>query len=151
MADSYDREVVRQETTTGEPVRPVAPVTPATPVTPVTTSSTSRTAIHTEGSSTNRVMQIIWWVVGLIDVLIAIRFLLKLFGANPAPFVRFMYDLTWPLVAPFHGIFNTAQEGRSILEPESLVAMAIYALIGWGIVSLIRLMSRPRSSTTVVE
>jgi uncharacterized protein YggT (Ycf19 family) len=151
MADSYDREVVRQETTTGEPVRPVVPVTPATPVTPVTTSSTSRTAVHTEGSSTNRIIQIIWWVVGFIDVLIAIRFLLKLFGANPAPFVRFMYDLTWPLVAPFHGIFNTAQEGRSILEPESLVAMAIYALIGWGIVSLIRLMSRPRSSTTVVE
>ena len=151
MADSYDREVVRQETTTGEPVRPVAPVTPATPVTPVTTSSTSRTAIHSEGRSTNRTIQIIWWVVGFVDVLIAIRFLLKLFGANPAPFVRFMYDLTWPLVAPFHGIFNTAQEGRSILEPESLVAMAIYALIGWGIVSLIRLMSRPRSTTTVVE
>jgi hypothetical protein len=62
-----------------------------------------------------------------------------------------MYDVTWPLVAPFHGIFNTTQEGRSILEPESLVAMAIYALIGWGIVSLIRLLSRPRSSTTVVE
>ncbi len=145
MADSYDREVVRQETTTGEPVRPVAPVPPVAPVT------TSRTAVYREGGYNTRVIQVVWWIVGLIDVLIAIRFLLKLFGANPAPFVRFMYDLTWPLVAPFHGIFNTAQEGRSILEPESLVAMAIYALIGWGIVSLIRLMSRPRSSTTVVE
>jgi len=154
MAESYDREVVRQETTTGEPVQPAAPVTPvtpATPVTPITTSSTSRTAVYRESTSSNRTIQIIWWVVGFIDVLIAIRFLLKLFGANPAPFVRFMYDVTWPLVAPFHGIFNTAQEGRSILEPESLVAMAIYALIGWGIVSLIRLISRPRSSTTVVE
>jgi hypothetical protein len=148
MADSYDREVVRQETTTGEPVRPVTPVTPDTPV---TTSSTSRTAVRSEGGYNTRAIQAIWWIVGFIDVLIAIRFLLKLFGANPAPFVRFMYDVTWPLVAPFHGIFNTAQEGRSVLEPESLVAMAIYALIGWGIVSLIRLMSRPRSSTTVVE
>jgi hypothetical protein len=148
MADSYDREVVRQETTTGEPVRPVAPVTPAAPV---TTTSTSRTAIYREGSSNTRAIQVIWWIVGFIDVLIAIRFLLKLFGANPAPFVRFMYDVTWPLVAPFHGIFNTAQEGRSILEPESLVAMAIYALIGWGIVSLIRLLNRPRSTTTVVD
>jgi hypothetical protein len=148
MADSYDREVVRQETTTGEPVRPVAPVTPAAPV---TTTSTSRTAIYREGSSNTRAIQAIWWIVGFIDVLIAIRFLLKLFGANPAPFVRFMYDVTWPLVAPFHGIFNTTQEGRSILEPESLVAMAIYALIGWGIVSLIRLVNRPRSTTTVVD
>ena len=149
MPDSYDREVVRQETTTGEPVRPVAPVTP---VTPVTTSTTSRTAVYREGGYNTRAIQAIWWIVGFIDVLIAIRFVLKLFGANStAAFVRFMYDVTWPLVAPFHGIFNTAQEGRSILEPESLVAMAIYALIGWGIVSLIRLMSRPRSSTTVVE
>jgi uncharacterized protein YggT (Ycf19 family) len=144
MADSYDREVVRQETTTGEPVRPVAPVAPVT---------TSRTAVYREGGSTNvRAIQIIWWVVGLIDILIAIRFVLKMFGANTtAAFVRFMYDLTWPLVAPFHGIFNTAQEGRSIFEPESLVAIGIYALIGWGIVSLIRLMSRSNSSTTVVE
>jgi hypothetical protein len=148
MADSYDREVVRQETTTGEPVRPVAPATPVTPVAPVTTS---RTAIYREGGNNTRVIQTVWWIVGFIDVLIAIRFVLKLFGANPAPFVRFMYDVTWPLVAPFHGIFNTAQEGRSILEPESLVAMAIYALIGWGIVSLIRLMSRPRSTTTTVD
>ena|ERR1700736_1933505 len=145
MADSYDREVVRQETTTGEPVQPAAPVTPVTPVT------TSRTSIYRESGNNTRVIQTVWWIVGFVEVLIAIRFVLKLFGANPAPFVRFMYDLTWPFVAPFHGIFNTAQEGKSILEPESLVAMAIYALIGWGIVSLIRLLSRPRSSTTVVE
>ena len=123
----------------------------ATPVTPVAPVTTSRTAVYRESGNNTRVIQAIWWIVGFIDVLIAIRFLLKLFGANPAPFVRFMYDLTWPLVAPFHGIFNTAQEGRSILEPESLVAMAIYTLIGWGIVSLIRLMSRPSSTTTVVD
>ena len=142
MPDSYDREVVRQETTTGEPVRPV---------TPVTTSSTSRTAVYRESTSSNRTIQIIWWVVGLLDTLIAIRFLLKVFGANPAPFVRFMYDLTWPLVAPFHGIFNSDQVGRSVFEPESLVAIVIYLLIGWGVVSLIRILSRPRSTTTVVD
>src|SRR5260370_21664990 len=145
MADSYDREVVRQETTGGEPVRPVAPMAPVASVT------TSRTAVFREGGYNTRAIQAVWWIVGFVDVLIAIRFVLKLFAANPAPFVRFMYDVTWPLVAPFHGIFNTAQEGRSILEPESLVAMAIYALIGWGIVSRIRLVSRPRSTTTVVE
>ena len=140
MADSYDREIVREETTTGDPGR-------AAPVAAIT----SRRSVYREGSYNTRVVQAVWWIVGFIDVLIAIRFVLKLFAANPAPFVRFMYDVTWPLVAPFHGIFNTAQEGRSILEPESLVAIAIYGLIGWGIVSLIRLMTRPRSTTTVVE
>jgi hypothetical protein len=141
MADSFDREVVRQETTTGEPAAPVRPVAPVT---------TTRTAVYRR-SGGSRAIQAVWWIVGFLDVLIAIRFLLKLFGANPAPFVRFMYDLTWPLVAPFHGIFNSDQVGRSVLESESLVAMAIYALIGWGIVSLIRLMTTPSSTTTVSE
>jgi hypothetical protein len=141
MADSYDQEVVREETTSGTPARPV----------PLAGTTTSRTSVYRSGSSNTRPIQAVWWIVGFIDVLIAIRFVLKLFGANPAPFVRFMYDVTWPLVAPFHGIFNTAQEGRSILEPESLVAIAIYSLIGWGIVSAIRMMTRPRSTTTVAE
>jgi uncharacterized protein YggT (Ycf19 family) len=144
MTDSYDREVVRQETA-GEPVAPVTPVRPASSV------YSSRTSLYREGGYNYRVIQVIWWVVGFIDTLIAIRFLLKLFGANPAPFVRFIYDVTWPLVAPFHGIFNTNQVGRTVLEPESLVAIAIYTLIGWGVVSLVRIISRPRSTTTVVD
>lgn len=52
-----------------------------------------------------------------------------------------MYDLTAVLVAPFHGIFNTVASGRSVLEPESVVAIAIYTLIGWGLAVLIRLMT----------
>jgi hypothetical protein len=142
MADSYDREVVRQETTTGEPVPPVKPIAPVT---------TTRTSVYRRTGGSYRAIQAVWWIVGFVDVLIAIRFFLKLFGANPAPFVRFMYDVTWPLVAPFHGIFNSDQVGRSVLESESLVAIAIYALIGWGIVSLIRLITTPSSGTTVVD
>src|SRR5438105_15129354 len=115
MPDSYDREVVRQETTSGEPVRPVAP---GTPVTPATTSTTSRTAVYREGGYNSRAIQAARWIVGFIDVLIAIRFVLKLFGANPAPFVRFMYDLTSPPVAPFHGILTTTQARRSLADPE---------------------------------
>jgi YGGT family len=144
MADSYDREVVRQETTTGEPA-------PVRPVAPLTSTRSSSTSVYRRSAGPYRAIQAVWWIVGFIDTLIAIRFVLRLFGANPAPFVRFMYDLTWPLVAPFHGIFNTSQVGRSVFEAESLVAIAIYTLIGWGIVSLIRLLSGPSSTTTVVD
>lgn len=155
MADSYDREVVRQEATPVQPVTPVtpvAPVTPVTPVTPVSAVSTSRTAIHREGGYNDQVVAVIWWIVGLFEILIGIRLLLKLFGANPASaFVSFMYNVTWPLVAPFHGIFNTTQEGRSVFEPESIVAMLIILLLGWGIISLMRLLSRPHSTTTAVD
>ncbi len=140
MADSYDREIVSQETVSGEPVRPVTPVT------------TTRTQVSSYGVYSSPVIPAVWWVVGLIDTLIAIRFLLNMFGASTvSAFVRFMYDLTAPLVAPFHGIFNTAAEGRSIFEPESIVAIIIYTLIGWGVVSLVRLLSRNRQTTTVVD
>ncbi len=142
MADSSDREIVRHETTTGDPAAPVRPLAPVT---------TTRTAVYRRTGGSYRAIQAVWWVVGFLDVLIAIRFFLKLFGANPAPFVRFMYDVTWPLVAPFHGIFNSDQVGRSVLESESLVAVAIYSLIGWGIVSLIRLITTPSSGATVVD
>jgi uncharacterized protein YggT (Ycf19 family) len=144
MAESYDREVVRQETTAGQPVTPVTPV--------VGTTSSSRTSVYRSGATNDRAIQVVWWIVGLIDTLIAIRFLLKMFGANTASaFVSFMYALTDPLVAPFHGIFNTAAAGRSVFEPESIVAIIIYTLIGWGIVSLIRLLARNRTTTTVVD
>ena len=138
MTEPNEREVVQHEPATGQP---------AATVTPPPRIYHSHERIYSY-----RVIQAIWWIVGLVDVLIAIRFLLKLFGASTAStFVRFMYDITAALVAPFHGIFNTAAEGRSILEPESLVAMAIYTLIGWGIVSLIIVVGPRSSRTTIVD
>jgi YGGT family len=144
MATAVDQEIVHKETT----VEPTATPTeaPTSPVGATSVSRTSLTSVH-DADYTGRVVPIIWWIVGFVDVVLIIRFLLKLLGGSTVSgFVRFMYDITQFLVAPFHGIFNTAVQGRSILEPESLVAIVIYSLIGWGIVSLIRMMTRPRGS-----
>jgi len=103
---------------------------------------TSTRVTELRPTSNYRAEQVIWFVVGVVDALLIIRFLLKLLGASLASgFVRFMYDLTAVMVAPFHGIFNTVASGRSVLEPESVVAIAIYTLIGWGLAALIRLMT----------
>jgi hypothetical protein len=157
MAAVIEQEVVQQETAAGETKAPVATAPVATA--PVATepaaatisrfARTSVTSVRT-GDSFDRVIQGIWLVTGVVDVMLGIRFLLKLLGgSSQASFVTFMYNITQPLVAPFHGIFNTTVQGRSILEPESLVAIVIYSLIGWGIVSMIRLMNRPNSSQAV--
>lgn len=94
-----------------------------------------------------RAVAAVWFIVGIIDVLIAIRFVLKLLGASTAsPFVTFMYGVTAPLVAPFNGIFGAGAQGSYVLEPASLVAIVIYALIGWGLVTLIKLVTAPRGT-----
>jgi uncharacterized protein YggT (Ycf19 family) len=136
MTAVYEQEVVQREGLGGK----TAPE--ATRVVSAGTDRVSRTSVTSfRGDSVDRVSQAVWLVVGVVDVLLVIRFLFKVLGgSSQAGFVRFMYDITQPLVAPFHGIFNTTVQGRSILEPESLVAIAIYSLIGWGIVSMIRLM-----------
>jgi hypothetical protein len=92
-----------------------------------------------------RAEQAVWLVAGVIDALLIIRFVFKLLAASTqASFVRFIYDISQVLVNPFHGIFNTAASGRLVFEPESLVAIAIYSLIGWGLASLIRVITRGR-------
>lgn len=85
---------------------------------------------------------IIWYIVGFIEILIAFRFILKLAGANPSSgFVDFIYSVTGVLTAPFDSIFGVAStktgDVQSVFEPSILVAAAVYALIGWGVVKLI--------------
>lgn len=98
------------------------------------------TAASTDGKSV--VTNVIWFIVGTIAVLLAFRFVLKLLGANPSSgFVDFVYGVTGVMTAPFDSIFGvTTTETdtiRSVFEPSILVAAAVYALIGWGLVKLL--------------
>jgi hypothetical protein len=127
MAEVLEQETVRRETTAAQPAASAEPSASSVGTTRV--SRTSVTSVR-GGDYNDRAIQAIWWIVGFVDIILAIRFILKLLGGSTVSgFVTFMYDVTQPLVAPFHGIFNTTVQGRSILEPESLVAIAIYSLI----------------------
>ena len=47
-------------------------------------------------------VQIVWYVLGLIEAILAFRFILKLLGANPvAGFTNFIYSLSYVFTAPF--------------------------------------------------
>jgi hypothetical protein len=79
-----------------------------------------------------RITQLVYWIFGLIEGLIAIRFILRAFGANPsAGFAQFIYGITAPLVAPFFGLFSNPSSQGSILELHSIVALIVYALLAW--------------------
>src|ERR1700682_3681394 len=123
MAEVLEQETVRRETTAAQPAASAEPSGSSVGTNRV--SRTSVTSVRT-GDYNDRAIQAIWWIVGFVDVILAIRFILKLLGGSTVSgFVTFMYDVTQPLVAPFHGIFNTTVQGRSILEPASLVGVGI--------------------------
>jgi len=100
------------------------------------------TEVKASGKST--IGNIVWYILGIIEILLAFRFVLKLLGANPnSGFVDFIYSVSGVLTAPFDNIFNAASatsgDIHSVFEPSILVAAAVYALIAWGIVKLINI------------
>ena len=87
--------------------------------------------------------RVVWYIVGFIIVLLVLRLVLLLLGANDNnAFVGFVYALSGVFAWPFYGIFSYQPAyGQSVLEVSSLVAVAVYALIGWGISKLFTLNS----------
>ncbi len=101
-----------------------------------------------------RTYQFIWYILGVFEALLGFRFLLKAFAANPGtPFVQFIYSLSGGLVRPFTGIFPTASIEGSVLEWVSLVAIAVYAVVAYGLVHLFQLIKpvNPKEVEQVVD
>src|SRR5256885_11158101 len=77
-----------------------------------------------------KVQQGIYVLFGLVEALIAIRFVLRAFGANAqAGFAQLISGLTGPLVAPFQSVFGAVQSDDSVLESSSHVALLRYPIV----------------------
>lgn len=87
----------------------------------------------------SKVQRLVYTIAGLINGLLAIRFVFSLLGANPQNSIAdFIYTITDPLVSPFRGLFNvTNQLGTARFEVETLIAIIFYSLIAWVIVRLL--------------
>src|SRR5437764_7697308 len=117
------------------------------PVSAPASAPVQQASITEEGRYNFRAAAIVGFVVGIVDIVIAARFLGKLFGASAqSAFVNFIYQVSSPMVAPFKGIFGNAGSGANSFETASLVAIVVYAVIGWGIVALIRIVTAPRGT-----
>ena len=96
--------------------------------------------------------QIIWYLLGILQVVLAFRFVLKLTGANPeAGFTSFVYAVSQPFVAPFSAVFSTSTVEGSVFEWTTLLAMFVYSLIAAGIVQLILILGRNVSTEGTIE
>ncbi len=88
-----------------------------------------------------RSYQIIWYVLGFIEILLLFRITLKALGANPfSGFVSLIYTLSDPLTLPFAGILRSNVSGGSVIEWSTIFAAIVYILIAWGLVNLLQLM-----------
>lgn len=94
--------------------------------------------------------RIITFITSALLILLALRFALVLLGANPANgFADFIYDISHPFVSPFFGLFGyDLNYGVSRFETYTLVAMAVYAIVGYGLARLVTL-GQPRRDADV--
>ncbi len=82
--------------------------------------------------------QIVWYILGLVEILLAFRFVLKLLAANPyAGFTSFIYSVTYIFSAPFLTVFHMTQVAGSIFEWTTLLAMFVYLIVAYGIIKLL--------------
>ncbi len=88
---------------------------------------------YTTAFTVGKVIDYIGWVLLVLEVALAVRFIFKLIGADPTnPFTNFLYNLTNIFLFVFKGIVANptfGANGAEVLEATTLIAMAIYGLI----------------------
>lgn len=114
--------------------------------------STSKHEVGEKGRvTTYKVTQLIWLITGILIAMLGLRFLFKLIGVNEASiFATFLYGLTGVFLVPFDSLVGDLVAGRSVLEFTTLIAMVVYALIGWALERLVYVaFYRPRGQVSL--
>jgi uncharacterized protein YggT (Ycf19 family) len=101
----------------------------------------SRSSRNDSDHRYNFASRIVWFIAGILLILLGFRFVLALLGANTTnSFANFIYKCSHPFVSPFFSLFSYKQNyGVSHFEIYTLVAIVVYAIIAWGIVKLFTL------------
>ena len=87
-----------------------------------------------------QVNRILWSILAFLEILLAFRVALRLIAANAdSGFAMLIYGITGIFTAPFNGLIATPTSGGSSLEVTTLISMAVYALMFWGVAYVIRL------------
>ncbi|HEU5288019.1 MAG TPA: YggT family protein [Candidatus Limnocylindria bacterium] len=118
-------------TTTTTPIEPTSK--PA--ATNVNVSTNTSPSANTSLWTASRVIALFFSV---LEVLLLVRFALKLFGANAEQaLVSAIYGVTEPLVAPFRGIF-AQPAGTPVVEIATLLSIVFFVLVAALAVAAVR-------------
>ncbi len=93
-------------------------------------------------------VRFIEYLLGIFEVFLAIRLVLRFLGANPAAqIVELVYKISEVIIVPFKGIFaNIALSGGGVVDVVTLSAMVGYPVIVYILVELARLASKDAAS-----
>ncbi len=90
------------------------------------------------------------FVFGVLELLLLVRFLLLLVGANTQTvFVQWIHDVSGIFMSPFNAILGVQTINGQVFEWSALVAILVYAVLAWLIVALIRALTPRRGPDTV--
>ena len=93
----------------------------------------------------DKLMDFLRWFVTVLEVLLAIRFVFKLIGADPTNlFAGFLYALTDIILSPFSTLVRSPSlHVNQAFEWSTLIAMVIYWLLFWAIIRFLRIIASP--------
>ena len=88
-------------------------------------------AVVHQNSAVVRIVNIVYFLFGALELLLAVRVILYLIGANmDNSFARFIEDLSSPFVALFASLLENPTLGTTgVLEITTLIAMLVYAIV----------------------
>jgi len=87
-----------------------------------------------------RFNQVIWYILGIMETLLAFRLILKILGASlTSGFTRFIYNVTEPMARPFRGILGVSSAGTSTMEWTTIIAALVYFCVAWGLIYMLQL------------
>ena len=95
----------------------------------------------------------LWLLIGALEALLALRVILKLMAANPGnTFAGIVYAISDLFVWPFVGLTATPAAAGIVLEIHTIIAMIVYALLAWLLISLVKvLLFRRTESSSRIE
>lgn len=86
-------------------------------------------------------------LTGALGILLGLRFLLRLLGANPQnEFAQIINDISAPFIIPFSTLFisPTSKNGANIVDVNIVIAIVVYALMGYLSMSITSFIFRRR-------
>ena len=92
----------------------------------------------------NMILAMLNLLIAFAEAAIGLRVLLKLMGASTAaPFVRWVYDTSAPLLAPFQGMFpSPVLSGPFVIEFSAVFALFSYMFLGYVLQALINFINQ---------